>query len=200
MMQWLLARLRTRIFTESPYDDTAILGILNDGYQSACERSMVLRSWTTLALGAGLSTVNLPADWAATIGVYRDSAQMEYLPVWEEPGRTGAFYFDTATRTLAFGDAGASPGGTSVILHYARTPTRLGLTDTPEPAFGREWWYMLRHYAAWRLYLYQGGAQDLAAAQYERQSFETAVEGLRRSANADASGVARLRTIQEVPV
>lgn len=199
MMQWLLRRLRNCRFAQSPYSDADVLGMLNDGYRSACERSLLLRAYTPLPVGAGVQTLALPSDWAATIGVYRAGVQLEYEPMWETPGLTGAYYGDPATRSLYLADAGA--GGTdTVFLHYARSPLALALTDTPEPAFGREWWWLPYHYAAWRLYLGQGGAQDLGAAAFERQMFDGGVASLRLAANTDASGVARIRTAQEVPV
>jgi hypothetical protein len=189
-MKWLLDRLQACVASEGEFDDAALLDLLNEGYASACERSRCLEAAAALAVSAGNASVSLPADWVATLGVYEGGQRLTPLPEWDtgEQALTGT-YFELAG---SLGFPITSTIGRTLMLHYAQKPVYASLSDALDARFPKEWHYLIRHYAAWRIYLRSGGAQDMGKATFERNIFELGCRQLARRRDVDSEAPRRI--------
>jgi hypothetical protein len=79
-VRFCIYRLRQNVAEASRFSDDDLVQFINDGYQSACERSACLPAITTLTVPAGTNEVALPADWARTLHVYQDGASSAPSP------------------------------------------------------------------------------------------------------------------------
>jgi hypothetical protein len=75
-VRFCIYRLRQNVAEASRFSSDDLVQFINDGYQSACERSACLPAITTLTVPAGSNEVALPADWARTLHVYQDGGEL----------------------------------------------------------------------------------------------------------------------------
>jgi hypothetical protein len=178
-VRFCIYRLRQNVAEASRFSSDDLVGFINDGYQSACERSACLPAITTLTVTAGTNEVALPADWARTLHVYQDGRELATV-AYQNALRTaaGSYYQYEATIGLT-GEPVASD--TTLYILYARIPSPLNLDGVPE--WGGEWNYLLRHYAAWRCMRAASGAQDLRWIVNERAFYDDGVAHLRAATN-----------------
>jgi hypothetical protein len=178
-VRFCIYRLRQNVAEASRFSDADLVQFINDGYQSACERSACLPAITTLTIPAGTNEVALPADWARTLHVYQDGAELGVVSYQNALGvPAGSYYQYEATIGLT-GEPSASD--TTLYVLYARIPSALNLDGVPE--WGGEWNYLLRHYAAWRCMRAASGAQDLRWIVNERAFYDDGVAHLRAATN-----------------
>jgi hypothetical protein len=178
-VRFCIYRLRQNVAEASRFSDADLIQFINDGYQSACERSACLPAITTLTVPAGAVEVALPADWARTLHVYQDGGELgtvSYQDALRVP--TGSYYQYEATIGLT-GEPSTSDA--TLYILYARIPSPLTLDGVPE--WGGEWNYLLRHYAAWRCMRAASGAQDLRWIVNERAFYDDGVAHLRAATN-----------------
>lgn len=202
-MTYLLTRLRSSIADPAKFDDSTVTRFLSDGYVAACERSRCLRTWTTQALTANFQEYALPADWLETLGVYMAGAPMEELSTRISPrGDAGNFYY-SYDGVIGLVTVPTASGG-SYTLHYARRPAALGASDTPDPLFGPEWYWVMRAYAAWHIYRLGYGEEYVAEANRQRVAFDTGCAMLERYATSrseagqNATAVAHVLSVPSV--
>jgi hypothetical protein len=191
-VRFAIYRLRQSVAETSRFTDEDLRLFINDGYQSACERTACLPAITTLTVVAGTTEVALPADWARTLHVYQNGHELgtvSYQNALRVPA--GSYYQYEGT----IGLTGSAPTvDATLYILYARTPAPLGLDDVPE--WGGEWNYLLRHYAAWRCMSSASGAQDRPWIVNERAFYDVGVQQLRASTNRSLKAAPRVvRTV-----
>ena len=187
-VRFCIYRLRQSIAEPSRFSDDDLVGFINDGYLSACERTACLLAITTLTIPAGVTEVALPTDWSRTLRVYVNGVAQTPVPYQDAlNGIAGGVY--QYAQTLGFtGDANTSDQ--TAFLFYAQVPPLLGLDDSP--LWGPEWNYLLRHYAAWRCMLAASGSEELAMMVNERNQYDIGVDRLRAATNRSLKSAPRL--------
>lgn len=187
-VRFCIYRLRQSVAETSRFSDSDLLGFINDGYLSACERTACLLAVTTLTIPAGATEVALPADWSRTLRVYQHGDPMTPVAYQDafsaDPG--GTYQYGS---TLGFTGQPNTSTSTAWLL-YAQVPTVLGLDDSP--LWGAEWNYLLRHYTAWRCMLAASGAEGLAMMIGERNLYDIGVDELRGATNRSLKSAPRL--------
>jgi hypothetical protein len=178
-VRFCIYRLRQSVAETSRFSDADLVGYINDGYQSACERSACLPAITTLTVTAGAVETTLPADWAKTLRVYQHGAEVNPVTYQDAFTTPAGSYYQYADRVGLTGDPSVTDS--TLYILYARSPAALTLDGVPE--WGAEWNYLLRHYAAWRCMLAAGGAQELRWVVNERSFYDVGVAHLRAATN-----------------
>jgi hypothetical protein len=191
-VRFCIYRLRQSVAETSRFSDDDLVSFINDGYQSACERAACLPAITTLTVTAGTVETTLPTDWARTLRVYQNGAEVNPVAYQDAFTAAAGSYYQYADKVGLTGEASVSDS--TLYMLYARTPTVLTLDGVPE--WGGEWNYLLRHYAAWRCMLAASGAQDLPWVVNERSFYDVGVSHLRAATNRSMKAApALVRTV-----
>jgi hypothetical protein len=178
-VRFCIYRLRQSIAETSRFSNDDLVGYINDGYQSACERAAALPAITTLTVPAGLVEANLPTDWARTLRLYQNGAEVNPVAYQDAFTFAAGSYYQYGSVVGVTGAASVSPS--TLYMLYARTPAPLGLDDVPE--WGGEWNYLLRHYAAYRCMLTASGAESSPLIVQEKSFYDHGVSLLRAATN-----------------
>jgi hypothetical protein len=191
-VRFCIYRLRQSVAETSRFSDDDLVAYINDGYQSACERSACLPAITTLTVAAGNTETALPADWARTLRVYLLGVELNTVSYQDALSTPSGSYYQYAGNVGLTGPTSVT--NTTLYMLYARQPAVLGLDSVPE--WGGEWNYLLRHYAAWRCMLTASGAQELSWIVNERSFYDVGVAHLRAAVNRSMkSAPALVRTV-----
>jgi hypothetical protein len=179
-LRYLLERLRVGSVEPELWGDDVVLGLFNEGYRDACERSACLQALTTIPLVIDTAEYALPSDHARTLGVFYNGFPLPELNVssafW--PEQTGFYGYDDL---IGIAPTPASDG--TVYLLYGRYGTPFAdLDSTFEDGFPLEFYYLLVHYVRWRRWIEQGGAQHITQSRWERDQYDQGVGRLRRYA------------------
>jgi len=197
-IRFQIARLRQAVASDARFTDADLLGLLNDGYRSACERSECLETIVTIVFDPDATEAPLPSDHVRTIRVYQAGAKLEPIPYQHSAELIAGTYYQYQG-VIGLSVLGDPSGTATIAMLYARTPVALGYDDTPE--WGREWDYILRHYAAWQCILASGGAQTIRKAVAERVAYEDGIRRLRHQAQRRwGSGLSRVRHASQIRV
>lgn len=181
-IQHIVNRLRGALADSAQFSDDQLVAFINDGYQAAAERSRCIRTTVTVPLVVAQQEYALPDDWVSTLGVYVGGQRWTPLSTRIVPRRDSGNYYYSFGSILGLVTTPNLAG--SLLLYYAQEPTPLAITDTPDPQFPPERYYILRHYAAWQCYLNGYGAEALPRAMAQRTAWEVGVAQLERWASS----------------
>jgi hypothetical protein len=179
-------RLRLGLADTAKWPDSELLELINEGYASMCTSLRYLRRVSSFPLIAGQREYGLPAGTVRVFRVYVDGIRLEPVPYTEvNDGDTASYYQEDGN--IGFVTTPQVDG--AAWLYYAISPTPLGLDDTP--LIPPECYYLLRHYAAWRIIMVQGGAQRIVEAERQHRMFTDGIKKLRREMTPQAEAAAQ---------
>ena len=185
-------RLRQSIagsVNDSKYSDAALVGFLNEAYRSACERAEILRAATTIPIVDGQSVYPLDATIQRVLEVYAAGQLLSPIPPQLAAGAGYGHYYQITGNLIL---TSQPSGDGSLIVYHLQTPATLSITSTPDPRFGPEWYYLLHHYAAWKILTLIGGARYIRKAVWHRNQFDAGVRLLRHTADTDHTQARRI--------
>lgn len=182
-IRFTLARLKQSFADPTLFSDADLLAFINEGYVTLVEQSRYLKIVQTISLIDGQQEYTLPPLCCEVLRVY--IAGEEQIPIALDVAQTdlGGNYYYQLDRAIGFTQVPTGTEGTAVMW-YASRPTPLGLDSIP--IIPPEFYYLLRHYAAWRCILLQRGAEGVLKpylgsprAQMQRAIFDAGIHALR---------------------
>lgn len=185
-----LNRLRLGLADKSEWPDTELLELINEGYSSVCSSLRYLRRVDSFPILSGQQEYGLPAGTIRVFRLYVAGVPFEPVPFTNiADGDQTSYYQEGNTLGFCITPSIAA----TAWIYYAVAPTPLGLDDIP--LIPPESYYLLRHYAAWRVIMVQGGAQRIAEAERQHQLFLDGVKRLRQEMAPQGEAAAQTFTV-----
>lgn len=183
LLRHLRDRLRANYVDEGLYDDNDLLALLSDAYRDACEQSRCLQALHDFTLTGGTAEYDVPADFSQAIQCWSGGILLE-------PSTLARAFMFGATSSVPFAyyqygtKIGLSPtpaGGETVTMLYAQRPSVFNTYDDElDRRFPEEYSDLLVHYVRWRVQMLSGGAERIAQARFDRNTYDFRVDQLRR--------------------
>ena len=140
-----------------------------------------------LPLIAGQQEYGLPAGTIRVFRLYVDGVALTPVPYTDIADGDSASYYQNDSNQVGFVVTPQTDG--TAWIYYAISPLPLGLDDTP--LIPPETFYLLRHYAAWRIIMVQGGAQRISEAERQHRLFTDGIKKLRREMTPQGEAAAQ---------
>lgn len=182
-VRFTISRLRKSVADANLISDADLLQIINDGYVTLVEKSRYQKAATPFPLTAGQREYGLPVNCCEVFRVYKDGIELTPVPLEDaDTDLSGDFYYQYEN---LLGLIDTPEGAGEAWIFYATRPTPLLIDDVPQ--IPPEFYYLLRHYAAWRCYLLQSGAQRLKQAAAQKALFDEGIHLLRSVQTIEAA-------------
>lgn len=174
-LRFQINRLRIGYMADADlWSDDDLLAILNEAQIAIVNPLRYLRTLTQIPLSTGQMEYGLSPNTIRVYRVYVDGVRLEPVPD-TLVGQAAWGYYQVGS-TIGF--SRIPDDSVSAWVYAAEQPTPMLIDDTP--VIPPECYYLLRHYAAWKILLLQGGAQRIGQAQTQKALFDAGVKRLRQ--------------------